>query len=263
MLTDLPAGVCARYNPAFALHSSLNSLRDGSDMIQAIFFDFNGVIVNDEPLHLKAYQQALSEEGITLTEGQYMTMLGMDDVTFVRTAFGRAGKGLPDGDGRRVIAREYELHRKMIEEDLPLAPGVVTFIKATARRYQLGLVSMSTRYGIDYVFERTPQLGPLFTVVVSAEDVRGTHKPDPTCYRRALELLNEKRREERELPLLAGECLVIEDSPPGIESGRAAGMRTLGVTNTVPEEALRAAQADVVTHSLADWTVDAVHHVFD
>lgn len=231
-------------------------------MIQSIFFDFNGVIINDEPLHLKAYQEALAEEGITLTEAEYMTMLGMDDVTFVRTAFERAGKTLPDGEGRRVIAREYELHRKMIEEELPLAPGVVTFIKGCARRYQLGLVSMSTRYGIDYVFERTG-LGPAFTVIVSAEDVRGTHKPDPTCYKRALELLNEKRRDERQLPLLPGECLVIEDSPPGIESGRAAGMRTLGVTNTVSEEALRRAGADVVTKSLADWTVDAVHHVFD
>ncbi|HWT00579.1 MAG TPA: HAD family phosphatase [Pyrinomonadaceae bacterium] len=230
-------------------------------MIEAIFFDFNGVIIDDEPLHLKAYQEALAEEGITLTEAEYMTMLGMDDVTFVRTSFERAGKPLPDGDGNRVIAREWELHRKMIEEDLPLAPGVVTFIKAAARRYQLGIVSMSTRYGIDYVFERT-RLGPAFAVVVSAEDVRGTHKPDPTCYKRALELLNEKRREERRLPLLPGECLVIEDSPPGIEAGRAAGMRTLGVTNTVPEEALRAARADVVTTSLADWTVDAVHHVF-
>ena len=231
-------------------------------MIQAIFFDFNGVIINDEPLHLKAYQEALAGEGITLTEAEYMTMLGMDDVTFVRTAFERAGKELPDGDGRRVIAREYELHRKMIEDDLPLAPGVVTFVKTCARRYQLGIVSMSSRYGIDYVFERT-RLGPAFAVVVSAEDAGGTHKPDPTCYKRALELLNEKRRDERRLPLLPNECVVIEDSPPGIEAGRAAGMRTLGVTNTVSEEALRAAGADVVTRSLADWTADAVHHVFD
>ncbi len=231
-------------------------------MIQAIFFDFNGVIINDEPLHLKAYQEALAAEGITLSEAEYMTMLGMDDVTFVRTAFGRAGKALTDEDGRRIIAREYELHRKMIEDELPLAPGAVTFVKACARRYQLGLVSMATRYGIDYVFERTG-LGPRFAVIVSAEDVPGTHKPDPTCYKRALELLNERRREARKLPLLPAECLVVEDSPPGIQSGRAAGMRTLGVTNTVAEQALRDADADVVTNSLADWTTDAVHHVFD
>jgi beta-phosphoglucomutase-like phosphatase (HAD superfamily) len=57
--------------------------------------------------------------------------------------------------------------------------------------------------------------------------------------------------------------LVVEDSPPGIESGKQAGMRTLGVTNTVDEVALRAAGADVVTASLADWNVDAVRHVFN
>jgi len=74
--------------------------------------------------------------------------------------------------------------------------------------------------------------------------------------------LNEKRQHERLLPLLANECLAIEDSPPGIESARVAGMRTLGVTNTVPAEALRAAGAEVVTASLADWTVDAVKRLF-
>jgi len=75
--------------------------------------------------------------------------------------------------------------------------------------------------------------------------------------------LNENRLNERLLPLLASECLVIEDSPPGIVSGRQAGMRTLGVTNTVSEEQLRGAGAEVVTANLADWTVDAIRHVFD
>jgi beta-phosphoglucomutase-like phosphatase (HAD superfamily) len=62
--------------------------------------------------------------------------------------------------------------------------------------------------------------------------------------------------------LLPNECLAVEDSPPGIQAGRGAGMRTLGVTNTVSEDALRAAGADVVTRSLADWTTDAVRRVF-
>jgi phosphoglycolate phosphatase len=230
-------------------------------MIHAIFFDFNGVIIDDEPLHLKAYQEVLAAEGITLTEEGYMTMLGMDDATFVRTAFERAGKPLTDETAKAVIAREGAAHRKMIEDELPLFPGVVTFIKAASRHYQLGVVSMASRPGIDYVLQRT-KLDPVFTVVVSAEDAHAC-KPDPCCYERALALLNEKRRTARQLPLLPNECLVIEDSPPGIQSGGGAGMRTLGVTSTVSEEALRAAGANVVTHSLADWTVDAVHHVFD
>jgi beta-phosphoglucomutase-like phosphatase (HAD superfamily) len=74
--------------------------------------------------------------------------------------------------------------------------------------------------------------------------------------------LNEKRQHERKLPLLAAECLAIEDSPPGIQAARAAGMRTLGITNTVSAEALRIAGAEVVTASLADWTVEAVELLY-
>ena len=67
----------------------------------------------------------------------------------------------------------------MIADELPLVARRGHFRQSRcARRYQLGLVSMSSRYGIDYVFERTG-LGPMFAVVVSAEDVPGTHKPDP------------------------------------------------------------------------------------
>jgi beta-phosphoglucomutase len=230
-------------------------------MIHAIFFDFNGVIIDDEPLHQKAYQEVLAAEGITLTEEKYLTMLGMDDDTFVRTAFERAGKPLSAETAQAIIAREGELHRKMIEGELPLFPGVVTLIKSASRHYQLGIVTMASRVGLDYVIRRA-RIDDAFTVIVSADDVQ-VCKPDPSCYKRALEFLNEKRREARKLPLLPEECLVVEDSPPGIESGKAAGMRTLGVTNTVSEEALRTAGADVVTHSLADWTVDAIHHVFD
>jgi beta-phosphoglucomutase-like phosphatase (HAD superfamily) len=77
-----------------------------------------------------------------------------------------------------------------------------------------------------------------------------------------LSRLNEKRRVEGLPYISANKSLAIEDAPPGIVSARVAGMRTLGVTNTVSEDALRAAGADVVTKSLFDWTTDAVGHVF-
>ena len=230
-------------------------------MINAIFFDFNGVIIDDEQLQLKAYQEALSSEGVTFTEKDYYDALGMDDRTFVRAMFERAGKALSEEVMLAVIGRKSELHRQQIEDDLPLFPGIETFVKHAARRYQLGISSMAQRVEIMDVLERA-RLGGTFTVIVSAEDAH-TCKPDPCCYQRALELLNEKRRGASQSPLRPEQCLVIEDSPPGIESGRAAGMRTLGVTNTVAEEALRAAGADVVTRSLADWNNDAIHHIFD
>ena len=78
-------------------------------MIHAIFFDFNGVIIDDEPLHRKAYQDVLAAEGITLTEEGYMTMLGMDDVTFVRTAFARAGVASDVAENMKQILQVKEL----------------------------------------------------------------------------------------------------------------------------------------------------------
>ena len=229
-------------------------------MIQAVLFDFNGVVINDEALHMKAYREVLASEGVELTEEGYYTMLGMDDRTFVRTAFERAGVELTEERMLSVIEREAAAHREMIDEELPLCAGAVTFVKALARAHPLAIVSMWSRAGIDYVLQRAGLAGQ-FAAVVSAEDVSAC-KPDPECYRRGLERLNETRG-QTVLPFRADECLVVEDAPPGILAARAAGMRTLGVTNTVSEKALRAAGADVVTRSLADWTTDAVHHVFD
>ena len=229
-------------------------------MIKAIFFDFNGVIIDDELLQMKAYEEVLREHGIALTKEWYFSALGMDDVTFVRSMFLRSNTPLTDEVLRQVQIKKTDLHRKMIEDELPLFPGVVTFLKAAEREFSLGLVSMASTDEIGYVLERA-NLRQLFSVFVMAGDVP-VCKPAPDCYRSGLQKLNEKRRNDRLLPVLANECLAIEDSPPGIESARGAGMRTLGVLNTVSESELRAAGADVVTPSLADWTTDAVKLVY-
>ena len=229
-------------------------------MIKAIFFDFNGVIIDDETIQMKAYQEILRGHQIDLTEEWYMSALGMDDRTFVREMFQRAKKPLTDAVLETVQSAKTDLHRQMIEDELPLFPGVLTFLKATSRHFSLGLVSMANKTEVGYVFQRA-NLTPLFSIIVTAEDASAC-KPAPDCYLTGLLKLNEKRQHERKLPLLASECLAIEDSPPGIESARAAGMRTLGITNTVPEEALRAAGAEIVTASLADWNVDAVKLCF-
>jgi HAD superfamily hydrolase (TIGR01509 family) len=229
-------------------------------MIKAIFFDFNGVIIDDETIQMKAYQQVLRGHDIDLTEEWYFDALGMDDRTFVRAMFDRAKKPLTDHVWQSVLAAKSDAHREAIQDQLPLFPGVLTFLKNASRHFSLGLVSMANKVEVGYVFQRA-NLTPLFSVIVTAEDASAC-KPDPMCYSTGLEKLNAKRQHERLLPLLPEECLAIEDSPPGIQSARAAGMRTLGVTNTVSGEALRAAGADVVTASLADWNAEAVNLVY-
>jgi beta-phosphoglucomutase len=230
-------------------------------MIRAVFFDFNGVIIDDEPLQLQAYQELLREQGIDLTAAHYYEALGMDDKAFVRAAFERAGKALSAEMLQATIEGKSQIHRRLIQDELPLFPGVVTFLKASARQYQLGLVSMARRQEIDYVLERA-RLRRCFEVIVSTEDV-AHYKPDPECYQTGLAKLNASRAAARLLPLLPNECLAIEDSPPGIVAAKRAGMRTIGVTNTVPEADLRAVGAEIVTSSLADWTTTPVHLIFD
>ncbi|HZI62547.1 MAG TPA: HAD family phosphatase [Pyrinomonadaceae bacterium] len=229
-------------------------------MINAIFFDFNGVIIDDEAIQMKAYQEVLRGHDIDLKEEWYFDALGMDDRTFVRAMFDRAKKPLTDQVWQSVLAAKTDAHREAIQDQLPLFPGVLTFLKNASRHFSLGLVSMANKVEVGYVFQRA-NLTPLFSVIVTAEDASAC-KPDPMCYSTGLEKLNAKRQRERLLPLLPAECLAIEDSPPGIQAAHAAGMRTLGVTNTVSAEALRAAGADIVTASLADWNAEAVNLVY-
>jgi beta-phosphoglucomutase len=230
-------------------------------MISAIFFDFNGVIINDERIHLQAYREVLAAEDVPLTDEDYFASLGMDDIAFVRAAYSRAGKPLSNDKMQAVIQAEYARHREVIDQDLPVPSGAINFIKQAGRRYQLGVVSMAVRSEIDQVLRRAG-IEEQFTVIVSA-DPSLKHKPAPDCYQRGLELVNEHLRSARSLPLMATQCLAIEDAPPGIVAARTTGMRTLGVTTTVSEAALRDAGADVVTPYLSDWSVDAVHHLFD
>lgn len=229
-------------------------------MIKSIFFDFNGIIIDDESLQMKAYQEILRGHGIDLTEEWYLDCLGMDDRTFVTAIFDRAGKQFSPDLVDSVLTAKIQKHRSMIEDELPLFPGVVTFVKAAARQLVVNIVSMASELEVTYALENS-NLKSLFTVVVTADDV-SVCKPAPDCYQFGLQKLNEGLQRDRMLPLLPGECLAIEDSPPGILSAQRAGMHTLGVTNTVAESELRAAGAEVVTASLADWTVDAVQLIY-
>lgn len=229
-------------------------------MIKAILFDFNGVIIDDEMLQMTAYQEVFAPYAVPLTEAQYLQALGMDDRTFVRAAFTAAAKELTPETLEAIMVSKTEVHRRLLTDDLPLFHGVKTLLKAGAREFTLGLVSMATKDEINYIFEHAG-LAALFSIVVSAEDV-DVCKPAPDCYLKGLEKLNEFRSKAGKSLVLASECLGVEDSPPGIMAARAAGMRTLGVTNTVAEVELRSAGAEVVTKDLADWNTDAVRLVF-
>lgn len=229
-------------------------------MIKAILFDFNGIIIDDEPLQMKAYTDVLKQENIVLTEKDYYDSLGTDDVAFVRGAYGRADVELTDETLQRVLERKIKAHREMLEENLPLFDGAVNFVKQVRHHFALGIVSMARNDSIVDALSRAGILDA-FSVIVSAEEV-SQHKPDPECYNLGFREIDQLQRSSGAYPLVREEVLVIEDAPPGIVAAKAAGMWALGVTNTVSAEQLRQAGADSVTKTLADWTPETVKLVF-
>jgi beta-phosphoglucomutase len=230
-------------------------------MIKAILMDFNGVIIDDEPVHMRAYQEVLAAEGVELTEEDYLASLGMDDVSFVRAAYSRKGKSV-EGETKiaDLIDAKTSKWREVVTAEMPLFEGIENFIEKMSREFSLGIVSMARRSEIDHVLTRTG-LGKFFSSVISGSDVNSC-KPDPECYRIGFRQLDAARVAAGHLPMTHSECLAIEDSPPGIMAARAADLPALGVANTVVPDRLREAGAGAIAYDLRDWMPESIRLVF-
>lgn len=230
-------------------------------MIRAVLLDFNGVIINDEPLQLQSYQEILKGEGVSFTEEEYYECAGMDDLRFVQEQFKRkAGKEISDEKANKIIARKTDAWKKIVEAKIPLFEGVENFIKKCARRFAVGIVSMAKREEIEHILMRTG-LADSFTAIISAEDITEC-KPNPECYLEGFKRLDAARMSQGHYPLVHRECLVIEDAPAGVRAGKSAGMKVLAVTNTFDEKTLREAGADSVTGNLDDWMPESLAQTF-
>lgn len=229
-------------------------------MIKAILMDFNGVIINDEPIQHAAYKEIFAADGVDVTDEMYYSRLGMDDKTFVASILEEAGK---PADMDRVLeftAAKTEHWRNIVSDVMPIFDGVENFVRKCSQELSLGIVSMAKREEIDFVLEKVG-IADCFSVVVSAESVTAC-KPDPQCYREGFRELDLARTSQGRLPMVHQDCLVIEDSPPGVQAGRAAGMPVLAVTNTVSAEQLRSAGANAIAKNLNDWFPESMRRVF-
>lgn len=229
-------------------------------MIKAILMDFNGVIIDDEPVQMRAYQDALKEYGVDLTESDYLASLGMDDVTFVENAFRVAGLDAPNGKTREIIDAKFVAWKAAVDKQMPLFEGIENFVEKCARDFELGIVSMASRREIDHVLETTG-LRKHFSVIISSEDVENC-KPDPECFSKGFSEIDGVRTSKGHLPMVHSDCLVIEDSPPGVVAAKGAHLMALGVSNTVSAAELRNAGASAVATDLRDWMPESIRRVF-
>jgi beta-phosphoglucomutase len=202
-------------------------------MPRAILFDFNGVIIDDEPQHCEALAATLAEYGIPLArEAYYREYLGFDDRECFRFTFERHGRPTDDPALLEAIERKAGHYAAAIRRSMTLVPGAAAFVRAAADDgLALAVVSGALRREIELVLE-VAGLRRHFGVVVAAEDVSAC-KPDPQGYIRAREAL----------ALAPASCVVVEDSLPGLAAAQAAGLRCAVLTTSHPADAFGGADA--------------------
>src|SRR5690242_10510023 len=121
-------------------------------MLRAVIFDFNGIIVNDEPIHFKLFQRVLGEEGITLTEDiYYARYLGFDDKGAFTAAHQDNGQPLTESKLADLIARKAVFYQEAIRNHVEIFPGVKSLIGELAPKLPLGVASGALRHEIETI----------------------------------------------------------------------------------------------------------------
>ena len=200
----------------------------------AVIFDFDGVIVNTEQFHADAWYKTFQEQGLPVSRADCLPAVELEDHLFATQALNR----LAIQDDPKAWVRLKQLIFQTLLDQVQIYPGLIDLAQALAPRCQLAIVSSAWVENIEKVIKRAG-LFDLFRVLVGKEDVVA-HKPAPDGYLLAA----------RRLGVNPKDCTVFEDSPTGIRSAKAAGMRCIGVAHRGNPEQLN--EADLIVPNLVD-----------
>lgn len=220
--------------------------------LEAVIFDFDGVIANSEPLHLRVYQILLSEENIPLASREYYDRyLGLDDVAVFEALARDKGLDVTGGRMDALIERKTALFQDLARSGDVLFPGAASCLRDIASAVPVAIASGALRHEIEMILDAAG-LRALVPVIVAVGDAPRS-KPAPDPYALAVERLSRRAG----ATLTPSRVVAIEDSRAGLRSARDAGLRTLAVTTSYPADQLLEAERtirdiSVVTLALLD-----------
>lgn len=201
---------------------------------EAVIFDMDGVIVDSEPLHERAFLQVFEEIGFGVThEIDFPNYFGKSDLVLCKDFIARHR---PQQSLDELVARKEAKFVALLRREAPVFEGLPELLEELSSRYPLAVASGSRHQTIRVVLELR-ELRRHFPVVVSSEDV-AQGKPAPDIFLRTASLLN----------VPPATCCVIEDSAAGVSAARAAGMTVIGITNSLPADKLAHATEVVSTY---------------
>ena len=223
---------------------------DPANDARAVIFDFDGVLADTEGLHLRAFQTALTSHGLTLDRADYFgRLVGLNDVDLVRAVSTAQGRPLSPDDYTAILGAKSRDYWKQMSTGAVLFDAAAAAVTRLGARYRLGIASGSFHDEIEAILTAN-QLLAAIGVIVGADDVRRS-KPNPDPYASAVAALG----------VVPARAVAIEDTPIGLASARAAGLRTIGITTSHPAERLR--PADAVVGHLDEITIDFVERILN
>jgi beta-phosphoglucomutase len=221
--------------------------------LKAVLLDFNGVVINDEPLHRQIICDLLLEENLRPNLDYYnQDCLGRSDKACITALMHRRGRVVTEAQLAKLLERKANKYEQMLGQvdPLPVYPGLEDLIyQIRVADLKLAIVSGARQQEIEWVLAHTG-IRDYVNVIVSADDLStAASKPAPDGYQLAIQRLNQHFPA---LVLGAAECLAIEDSFAGIEAAKRAGVGVLGVAHTYPYQMI---------HRRADWVVDHLYEI--
>ncbi|MDA2935366.1 HAD family phosphatase [Acidobacteria bacterium AH-259-D05] len=215
--------------------------------IRGIIFDFNGVLVDDEPVHFHAFREALKEEGLTFSWEEYCNKyLPYDDHNFFVHFLRDQNRQIIPQHIHRLIEVKSHYYFKAIEQDVPVIEPSIDFLGRLPSGLHLAIASGAAKEEIEFILNHL-RLRERFVTVIAASDVEHG-KPHPEAFLKALDGLK-----EHDPTFDCHQVIVIEDSYHGIQSAHTAGMKCVALSTSYPREKL--SEADLVLESLQGWTL--------
>lgn len=210
-------------------------------MIKAIIFDMDGVITDSGDMHFDAWNSVfMKEKGVELDKRDWTKLIGATDL-FAVSYFLKKHRIRANHIGWRMKKRRVLW--KILKENVRLFPGIKSFIKNMSRRYKVGIATSSWKGTVDIVL-RNSGLRPYISKIVAKKDVRN-HKPHPEIYQK---IANKLGVDEKE-------CVVFEDSVPGVLAAKRAKCWCIAITNSEPASKLR--KADLIVKDIRDKRVSS------
>lgn len=219
-------------------------------MLKAVFFDFDGVIVNSEWLHFKTEKEIFGKLGLEIIEKEYNDFIGVSELDTYSYFINKHNLKVNSADILKMkISKFCELFEKLSE--FPVSQGIIEFIKdLKSNNIRLFIGSSGTKTIIEFVLEKIG-MKDFFEKIICSADVPKT-KPNPDIYLKLIEISGFKQNE----------CLVIEDSKSGITAAKNAGIKVF-VYNNPQAFSQNISEANFIFNNFEELSYQMVKEIFN